>query len=169
MRNTFSIEVSEISNNPLITVFVSNGSVRIEGAGDDPIPYALLFDSTNEGVLIKEIAAIPVNGAQEVTFSEQDRIPQAMASHPGLLGVPEFGGPKPSWQPKVYQTMVQALVDQGLYQREADSMVRTWWRSYFEHRGCRIFWIVPDAFVEKVLPLDVTPAHSLQARARGTQ
>ena len=54
--------------------------------------------------------------------------------------------------------MVKALVDQGLYQREADAMVRTWWKSYFEQPGCRLFWIVPDSMVEEILPLKVTPA-----------
>ena len=46
----------------------------------------------------------------------------------------------------------------GLYQREADAMVRTWWRSYFEHEGLRLFWIVPDRTVEDILPLRVDPA-----------
>lgn len=37
-------------------------------------------------------------------------------------------------------------------------MLQTWWTSYFETPGLRVFWIVPNTTVDAVLPLEVAPA-----------
>ncbi len=139
---------------PIVPVFTSENQVRIENTGESTIPYALIFDWNADGVLMKEVNAIPGGDSAEVTL-EGDRLADAPSYLSNLFKTSE----RPQdWRPTVYRTMVRALVKQGLYQREADSMVRTWWKSYFEHRGCRIFWIVPNDFVEKTLPLNVSPA-----------
>jgi hypothetical protein len=49
------------------------------------------------------------------------------------------------------------LTASGLYPREAHAMVETWGDSWFEE-GTRLFYIVPDATVDAILPLSVTPA-----------
>ena len=49
------------------------------------------------------------------------------------------------------------LVDQGLYQNEAHAMVETWRDSWFEE-GSRLLYIVPERFVNAVLPLTINPA-----------
>jgi len=49
------------------------------------------------------------------------------------------------------------LVDQGLYPDEARAMVETWRDSWFEE-GSRLIYIVPRAFVDKILPLTINPA-----------
>jgi hypothetical protein len=55
------------------------------------------------------------------------------------------------------------LVDQGLYPDEAHAMVETWRDSWFEE-GSRLVYIVPRGFVDKVLPLTITPAPGKIAR-----
>ncbi|KAF0242250.1 MAG: hypothetical protein FD180_4012 [Planctomycetota bacterium] len=50
------------------------------------------------------------------------------------------------------------LVEEGLYPKEAESMVRTWERSYFKTQGLRILYIVPRSMVDRVLPLALDPA-----------
>lgn len=50
-----------------------------------------------------------------------------------------------------------ALVQAGLYRDEAKSMLRTWEHSYFQKPGLRVFWIVPEHEVDKLLPLDISP------------
>jgi hypothetical protein len=55
------------------------------------------------------------------------------------------------------------LVDQGLYPDEAHAMVQTWSDSWFEE-GSRLIYIVPRAFVDKILPLTMNPAPSQMAR-----
>jgi hypothetical protein len=47
----------------------------------------------------------------------------------------------------------RALIRQGLYADEAESMLETWKASYFQKPGLRIFYIVPREWVEYFLPL----------------
>jgi hypothetical protein len=48
------------------------------------------------------------------------------------------------------------LVAQGLYADEAHAMLETWKSSWFEE-GSRVLYLVPRAFVDSVLPLEITP------------
>ncbi len=55
-------------------------------------------------------------------------------------------------------SMQDALGKEGLYPDEATAMLKTWELSYFKSPGLRFFYIVPRAWVDKVLPLRVTGA-----------
>jgi hypothetical protein len=55
------------------------------------------------------------------------------------------------------------LVTQGLFRDEARAMLETWRDSWFEE-GSRLFYIVPRAFVDSVLPLSIHPAPSQLTR-----
>ena len=37
-------------------------------------------------------------------------------------------------------------------------MLATWKESYFDAPGLRVFWIVPRAFTDRILPISITPA-----------
>lgn len=59
---------------------------------------------------------------------------------------------------------LQAMIEaQGLYTREAESMLATWEDSWFEP-GLRVLYLVPTARVEEVLPLSITPRPAELAR-----
>ena len=62
-----------------------------------------------------------------------------------------------NWRKALYEDGVLMLVNAGLYRKEADAMMQTWWDSYFETRGLRVFWIVPRETVDEVLPLAISP------------
>jgi hypothetical protein len=49
-----------------------------------------------------------------------------------------------------------ALTQEGLYPREAAAMIETWRDSWFEE-GTRLFYMVPRASVDAILPLDIQP------------
>jgi hypothetical protein len=55
------------------------------------------------------------------------------------------------------------LVREGLYEKEAKAMVETWRDSWFEE-GTRLFYIVPSAMVDQILPLTVQPQPAKVAR-----
>jgi hypothetical protein len=59
---------------------------------------------------------------------------------------------------KLKASMHDALVKEGLYEDEATAMLKTWDLSYFKSPGLRFFYIVPRAWVDKVLPLSITGA-----------
>ena len=63
----------------------------------------------------------------------------------------------------LHRDMASALVDAGLFPKEAAAMIETWRDSWFEE-GMRIFYILPRAAVDSVLPLKITPAPSNTVR-----
>ena len=62
------------------------------------------------------------------------------------------------WRKPLYEEAAGMLTAAGLTRPEADGMLQTWWGSYFEKPGLRVFWVVPSSYVHEVLPLKVTPA-----------
>jgi hypothetical protein len=53
-------------------------------------------------------------------------------------------------------SMHRALVREGLFADEADAMLNTWEASYFKSAGLRLFFIIPRAWIDHILPLDVS-------------
>lgn len=54
-------------------------------------------------------------------------------------------------------TIRTALVASGLFEDEAQAMVDTWSRSYFKTPGTRVLYVVPRAWTDRLLPLQITP------------
>jgi hypothetical protein len=52
--------------------------------------------------------------------------------------------------------MHAALVHEGLFDDEASALLRTWELSYFKSAGLRLFFLVPSAWVNHYLPLEVS-------------
>lgn len=50
----------------------------------------------------------------------------------------------------------QILVASGLYQKEAEAMIKTWRKSWFEE-GMRVLYILPRRTTDAVLPLTIAP------------
>ena len=57
---------------------------------------------------------------------------------------------------RLRKTMHQALVQNGLFDEEAEAMLNTWEVSYFRRPGLRLFYLVPRAWTEHYLPLKVS-------------
>src|SRR5439155_14459208 len=49
--------------------------------------------------------------------------------------------------------MRQSLISAGLFEDEADAMLNTWQRSYFQGVGQRLFFVAPREWTDQVLPL----------------
>jgi hypothetical protein len=58
----------------------------------------------------------------------------------------------------------KALVAEGLYEREAAAMVKTWEQSWFTEKGLRVLYTLPRAWTDRALPLNITPAPAAIAR-----
>jgi len=63
----------------------------------------------------------------------------------------------------VHAALERVLVAHGLYPKEAAAMIETWQDSWFED-GLRLFYLVPRAAIDDVLPLEVSPAPASVAR-----
>ena len=49
-----------------------------------------------------------------------------------------------------------ALVKDGLFVDEADALLNTWELSYFRSWGCRLFFLVPSAWTDERLPIEIS-------------
>jgi hypothetical protein len=54
------------------------------------------------------------------------------------------------------QQMHRALQEEGLFSDEADALLNTWELSYFKSPGLRLFFMVPQAWTDAYLPLDIS-------------
>jgi hypothetical protein len=82
----------------------------------------------------------------------------------GWTGAPGVTGgnvDRPALAPRALDGLLaeleRALVDQGLYPREARAMVTTWRDQWFVD-GLRLLYLVPRGVTDRVLPLRVAPA-----------
>lgn len=56
----------------------------------------------------------------------------------------------------VLMELERTLIAQGLYQKEAQAMIKTWRDSWFEE-GLRVFYILPNKLTDEILPLKIEP------------
>src|SRR5205807_2731826 len=54
------------------------------------------------------------------------------------------------------QELKGILVAAGLYEKEADAMIKTWRNSWFEE-GMRVFYVLPRQTIDAVLPITIEP------------
>lgn len=59
-------------------------------------------------------------------------------------------------------SMKGALVAAGLFDDEADAMLETWKSSYYQEPGIRVFYLVPEQWIEYFLPLEISAPHELK-------
>lgn len=124
----------------LLTRVSSDEVLQMENQTSGDIPYALAFESRQGKVRWHELpTGISKGSTTAIAESQWTEVPE--------------GFPSP-----IYQSLRKALTASGLTSAEADAMVQTWWTSYFERDGLRVFWIVPQAVTDRILPLSVEPA-----------
>jgi hypothetical protein len=123
---------------PIQPRFTADGKLEIRNTGSDPIPVAIFFDSQDRKVGYR----IARNVEGKVTLDSPELTGDLAQLRKDLTGV---------------------LVDAGLYEKEALAMIETWHDSWFEE-GSRVFYIMPRAEVDSVLPLTIAPEPSKTAR-----
>jgi len=130
---------------PVKFTLPDDGTLQIENDSDAAIPAVLIFSHPRF-----DTAGFTLLGPTGARESRTVELANLMIST--------------NWQKSVYQALRAELIKAGLYPKEADAMLQTWWSSYFERPGLRAFWIVPASFTSSVLPLAVEPAPEQQTR-----
>jgi hypothetical protein len=123
---------------PVSAKFTADGKVQIESTADEEIPNTILFERRGDKVGYRIGGAL----AQETVLD-----PPELTGNVNDLG----------------RELVGMLVAQGLYVDEAQAMVETWRGSWFEE-GSRLIYLVPERFVNGILPLSIHPAPAQIAR-----
>jgi hypothetical protein len=116
---------------PLSALSQANGDVQVENQGGLPVAMLMMFDRRGGKTgfrLVKNVEAATT------------------------LQAPELGGTAEA----ASEEMLAALMNEGLYPDEARAMLETWKDAWFEE-GTRLLYIVPRPFVDRVLPLTITP------------
>ena len=123
---------------PVSAKVTSDGKMQIENTSGEEISNTILFERRGDKVGYRISGAV----AREAALDP-----------PELTGnVDDLG-----------RELVGMLVGQGLYLDEAQAMVETWRGSWFEE-GSRLIYLVPENFVNAILPLTIHPAPALIAR-----
>jgi hypothetical protein len=63
----------------------------------------------------------------------------------------------PTLRTDIARHLQQALVKEGLYEREASAMVKTWDDSWFGEQGLRVLYVLPGEWTDRILPLTLEP------------
>ena len=124
---------------PLAATVSAEGQVVVSASDGQPVGDVMLFENTGGAT-----GYHARRSAKETVTLERPAAPRV---------------PTPS----VHSALERMLVAQGLYQKEAAAMVDTWRDSWFEE-GLRLFYIVPRAAVDEILPLEINPAPASTAR-----
>jgi hypothetical protein len=59
---------------------------------------------------------------------------------------------------QVKEAVASALIQAGLYPKEAQAMVNTWEKSYFRTEGLRMLYVLPRRLVDDIIPIQIQPA-----------
>lgn len=114
-----------------VTAALDGEEIRLANAGEYGVPAFIVFENV-AGQTRFEIHG-PMRVEMTVTRPEQ-------AGSVEVLG----------------DELVKILCARGLYEKEARAMVATWRDSWFEE-GLRVFYIVPRAVTDEILPLTIDP------------
>ena len=115
--------------------------------GKFAVPTLWLVEIRDDGTsAFREIPGFEIAG---------DGKPQAIATIPGQFADAEFD--EDNLQ-ELTAAMRSTLVEDGLFGDEADALLGTWKHSYFQTPGLRLFYLLPQAWTDQVLPLTISPA-----------
>lgn len=110
----------------------ARSTIHVENLANEPVPTSILFERRGDRLSFR----IYDGFSGQATFQS----PESTGSLDQLCG-----------------DLEQILISQGLFANEAHAMVETWRDSWFEE-GSRLLYIVPQEFVNSVLPLTINPA-----------
>lgn len=123
---------------PVSVEVTTQGNLLLTNLGGQTIPGLILFERRGQRVGFRLCGPLE----SELT-----------------LEPPELNGSVSALRDK----FEEILVARGLYRDEAHAMLATWGDSWFQE-GTRVFYMVPEAFVNAILPLSIAPAPAQIAR-----
>ena len=123
---------------PLSVRLSPDGTIVVDNRGEDTVPSVILFENRGGRIGYRNVGAVGDTVTLDLPPLDDDF-------------------------PQLRYDLEHALVEQGLFPREAQAMVETWRDSWFEE-GARLIYIVPSRAVDAILPLQIDPAPSQIAR-----
>jgi hypothetical protein len=118
---------------PLTLTALGNDHFQLYNAGEKPIRFALLLNITDQR-------------ARFTVYSDiQGRQPMALPAE--TVSIDQVGS-----------AITRALIAEGLYEKEARAMVKTWSANWLGEPGTRVLYTLPREVTDSLLPLKIAPA-----------
>ena len=132
------------------------------GVGYFKAPLAVGIDADEQLVSLTALEAEPIADLFVVTvrngMMRYQKVDRALPSVTSQIDVnTQTFGALNDVRARAMQDMAAALVEQGLYQKEAQAMVKTWQDQWFAEEGMRVLYLLPRAWTDRTLPLQVAP------------
>jgi len=139
------------------------------GIANFPSPM-LARATTDHTVVLQNLLDQPL---QHIFVIDQRANEYAFSYHPELAAKKELSADitifssrtqRVTGREQLIQSMRKSLTAAGLFEKEAAAMVKTWEDSWFDEKGVRILYVLPEKWVETTMPLKFTPAPTKTAR-----
>jgi hypothetical protein len=115
-----------------LSVRLEGESVEIKNTGQDGISRLILFE--NRGGKTAYSVYHSLGGNETVTRPNVQQSPESLEAE-----------------------LEQSLLANGLYEKEAKAMIKTWRDTWFEE-GMRVFYVLPRSVTDRVLPITIDPS-----------
>lgn len=129
------------------------------GVGFFPAPLSLSIDAAENELVLTNADSLPLVSLFVLTAKQGKVRYQKVAS----VAAAAYAGVKLDERSfrdagdSLARDVVQALMEQGLYPKEAAAMVQTWKDHWFAEEGTRVLYLLPQAWADRMLPLKISP------------
>jgi hypothetical protein len=132
------------------------------GVGFFPAPLSLSMDAAEKELVLTNAHSGPLGSLfvltvkqGKVSYRKVDNVaPMAYAT---VKFDPQSSGGAGDASESLRRDVALALVEQGLYPKEAAAMVQTWKDQWFAEEGTRVLYLLPQAWTNRMLPLKISP------------
>ena len=125
---------------PLRATMSSDDAVTVANTGAEKLAHLFVL-----GVKNKSGGFVYVDGLKP---GESKTVP---------LNLQTISLPQAALDAQIGEQLTKALVAEGLYPREAAAMVNTWKNSWFDEEGLRVLYVLPRAWTDRTLPMEMSP------------
>lgn len=119
---------------PLTLTAASDGSFELANSGHDALRSLFLIDVDGPAVRFAQYDQLAAGGHLQLAKSTK------------LSTIDALG-----------EAVQAALIQEGLFEKEAVAMVKTWRSSWFGENGTRLLYLVPRPVTDALLPLEIDP------------
>lgn len=132
------------------------------GLGQAPLPLqsstsdgGTLSVSSGEPYIMRHLFVLRVENGRGVW----KYLPSVAPGEKVTQAIPTMAEAKPlaEFTRAVGDELAAKLTESGLYPKEARAMVNTWSRSYFGSDGIRVLFVLPQAWTDAFIPLEINP------------
>jgi hypothetical protein len=132
------------------------------GIGFFPAPLSLSMDAAEKELVLTNAYSRPLGNLfvltiqkGKVRYRKLDSV--AALAHATIKLEPQSSSGAVESGESLTREVALALVEQGLYPKEAAAMVQTWKDQWFAEEGTRVLYLLPRAWTDRMLPLTISP------------